>query len=46
MRGGGRHGGGEDAADLRTRMQQARVAFTADDDTRAHCVGHRPVQDL
>lgn len=46
MRGGRRHSGGQDAAHLRARLQQAAVSVSAADHARTYGLGHRPVPHL
>lgn len=46
MRGGRRHSGGQDAAHLCTRLQQAAVSVSAADHARTYGLGHRPVPHL
>lgn len=46
MRGGRRHSGGQDAAHLCARLQQAAVSVSAADHARTYGLGHRPVPHL
>lgn len=46
MCGCGRHSGGQDPPHMRSGLQQAVLTLTAAQHTCAHCLRHRPVQDI